>query len=74
MSKVNSYRSSRDFIEANKAASASKERLLLIELAVNRINGDNAEHTKSQMEIKANALSSIEDILINQSLNNLVGQ
>lgn len=70
---VNSYRSSRDFIDANKAASASKERLLLIEMAQNRINGDEDGHKSSAMQIKTKALSSIEDILIKQSLNDLVG-
>ena len=73
MSKVNSYRSSRDFIEANKASSASKERLLLIELANNSVNGNEADHTKSRMESKVHALSKIDDILFKQSLNNLVG-
>ncbi len=70
---VNSYRSSVDFIDANKAASASKERLLTIELAQNRINGDNNEHKGSKMQRKIDALSSIEDILVKQQLNDLVG-
>ncbi len=70
---VNSYRSSRDFIEANKAASASKERLLLIELAQNRINGDEAEHKPSKMGGKVSRLKEIDSLLFEQSLNDLVG-
>jgi len=73
MSAVNLHRPSTEMINENVAASAKKERLLLIGLAQNRINNAKQECAPSEMYRKVHALSGIDDHLFRQSLNDLVG-